>query len=80
MASPSRKDINYPKGNVPPEGNFSSSRPDPKKDIPKVNRFLDLNQAVGIGQSTVNRLRNKQSYETAKINRYIDKVINNLNG
>ena len=76
--SPSRKNIDYPTGNVPPAGDFSSSRPDARKEIPRVNRFLDLNQAVGIGQSTVNRLRNRQIYETAKINRYIDRCINKL--
>ena len=75
----SRRDVNYPKGNVPEPGNYSDGKPNPKKEIPKLNRYLDLNQAVGIGQSTVNRLRNKQAYETAKINRYIDRVINNLN-
>ena len=80
MASPSRKNINYPTGNVPPEGDFSSSKIDAKKEIPRVNRFLDLDQAVGLTDSTVNRLRDRQRYESAKINRYIDKVINNLNG
>ena len=76
--SPSRKNINYPTGNVPPEGDFSSSKIDARKEIPRVNRFIDLDQAVGIGESTINRLRSRQIYETAKINRYIDRCINKL--
>jgi len=76
--SPSRRNINYPTGNVPPEGDFSDSKIDARKEIPRVNRFLDLSLAVGLTDNTVNRLRNRQIYESAKINRYIDRCINKL--
>ena len=73
-----QRDVVYPKGNVPPPGDYTAPKLNANYHIPKTNRFIDLNQAVGLTDATVNRLRAKQQYEIRKMDAYISRQIDNL--
>ena len=74
-----QRDVVYPKGNVPPDGDYTGAKLNANYHIPKTNRFINLDQAVGLTEKTVNRLKARQQYEIAKMDAYISKSIDNLN-
>ena len=73
-----QRDVEYPTGNTPPPGDYTAPKLNANYHIPKTNRFIDLNQAVGLTDATVNRLRAKQQYEIRKMDAYISRQIDNL--
>ena len=73
-----QKNVKYPKGNVPPAGDYTNPKLDPNYHIPKTNRFIDLDKQIGLIGDTVIRLKQKQQYEINKMNTYISRQIDNL--